>query len=184
MIDTFQWYVWPADSNLHEDFPFGPAPADSPQARRLQCLIAEARAAGVPTRVLFGVLLDWARVLEKQVQNDASHDALSEAITITDAALYRMGQTIPESLQRALESLDASEGAEPEQTPALRAAKLLGTLCAELLGRGAEADPETAWDAALVMLGALAQVVAPGALERAMADCAVLAYERLFPQGT
>jgi hypothetical protein len=71
MIDTFQWYVWPRVSDLHEEFPFGPVPADSPRARRLQCLIAEARAAGVPTRVLFGVLLDWARVLEKQTQHDA-----------------------------------------------------------------------------------------------------------------
>jgi hypothetical protein len=90
----FQWYVWPI-SNLHEGFPFGPAPADSPQARRLQCLVAEARAAGVPARVLFGVLLDWARVVERHVQDDASHDALSQAITITDAALYRLGQPIP-----------------------------------------------------------------------------------------
>lgn len=182
MIDTFQWYVWPADSNLHEDFPFGPAPADSPRARRLQCLIAEARAAGVPTRVLFAVLLDWARVLEKQAEEDAWHDALSEAITITDAALYRLGQPIPESLQLALDALDSADRGEPQQTPALRVAKLLGTHYAELLGRGGEADPETAWDAALVTLGALAQTVPPGALEPVIAECARLAYERLFPQ--
>ena len=108
MIDAFQWYVWPPDSDLHEGFPFGPAPADSPQARRLQCLVTEARAAGVPTRVLFGVLLDWARVLEKQVLDDTWHGALSEAITITDAALYRLGEPIPKSLQRALDALDAT----------------------------------------------------------------------------
>jgi hypothetical protein len=182
MIDTFQWYVWPADSNLHEGFPFGPAPADSPQARRLQCLIAEARAAGVPTRVLFAVLLDWARVLEKQVQGDAWHGALREAITITDAALYRLGQPMPESLQRALDALDAAEEGQREQTPALRVANLLGTHYAELLGRGGEADPETAWDAAAVTLGALAEAVGPEASQPIMAKCAQLAYGRLFPQ--
>lgn len=104
------------------------------------------------------------------------------AITITDAALYRLGQPIPESLLRALEALDATDGDEPEQTPALPVAKLLGSHYAELLRRGAEADPEAAWDAALVILGALAEVVAPGALEPVIAECALLAYERLFPQ--
>jgi hypothetical protein len=145
-------------------------------------LIAEARAAGVPTRVLFGVLLDWARVLEKQTQHDAWHDALSDAIAITDAALYRQGQPVPESLQLALDAFDATGGSEPAQTPALRVAKLLGTHYAEVLGRGGEADPEAAWDAALVTLGALAEVVAPGALEPVMTECARLAYQRLFPQ--
>lgn len=182
MIDTFQWYVWPADSNLHEAFPFGPAPADSPQARRLLCLVTEARAAGVPTRLLFGVLLDWARVLEKQVLDDPWHGALSEAITITDAALYRQDQPIPASLQHMLDALDTTDSAEREHTPALRIATLLGSHYVELLDRRGEADPETVWDAALVTLGALAEVVVGGALEPTMAECALLAYERLFPQ--
>jgi hypothetical protein len=52
----------------------------------------------------------------------------------------------------------------------------------ELIGRGAEADPETAWDGALVTLAALTETVGTAKVEAAMIECAHLAYARLFHQ--
>lgn len=182
MIDTFQWFVWPADSNIHEGFPFVPLPADSPRARRLLCLMAEARAGGVPTKVLFSILLEWARVLEQHVLNDESRAALIDAITVTDAGLYQLGQPLSESLQHTLDSIDELEAPASGETAALRMARVLVTLFRELLARGGEADPETTWESALVALSSLAQAAAPDAFEPAINDCARLAYARLFLQ--
>jgi hypothetical protein len=182
MIDAFQWFVWPAKSDLHEGFPFGTVPADSPQARRLQCLVAEARAAGVPTRHLFGLLLDWARVLEPLATRDAWRDALTDAIAVTDAAQYRFGKPLSEPMQAALNAIAAVEPTEEEDTGALQVAKLLVSHFAELVHRGGEADPETAWDAALVILSAIARACERDAIESAMHECAQVAHARLFPQ--
>ena len=178
MIDAFQFFVWPPDSNLHEGFPSGPMPADSPQARRLLCVVAEARAAGVRTRVLFQLLLDWARVLERHAVADVCRDALGQAVFVMDATLYRPEPPSTEALQRALESIYAVEPTD-DDTPALRVATLLGDHF-ELITRNAEADPETAWDGALVVLAAIAEAVGPTALESVMHDCAELAHNRLF----
>jgi hypothetical protein len=180
MIDAFQFYVWPPESDLHEDFPFGPMPVDSPQARRLLCLVAEARAAGVPTRVLFHILLDWARVLHRSAAGDAWRETLGQAVTAMDAALYRPEPPQPDSIQRAFAIIDAAEPGGTDDTPALRVARLLGSHFGELISRGAEADPETAWDAALLTLAAIAETVGPSATEAAMTDCAEVAYARLF----
>jgi hypothetical protein len=182
VIDTFQWFVWPVNSDLHEGFPSAPAGADSPQARRLQCLFAEARAAGVPTRVLFSILLDWARLLERAATSDRWHAKLNEAITVTDAALDREGQPLPTALRRSLVALEALEAREGEETAVLRVARLLASHFDQLILRGGEADPETAWDGALLLLGAIGDVVEARELEAAMTECAHLAYKRLFPQ--
>jgi hypothetical protein len=182
MLDTFQFLVWPPQSDLHEGFPFRAMPPDSPQARRLLCLVAEARAGGVPTRVLFKVFLDWARVLERHATADAWRDGLAQAITVMDATLERPSPPSPKSLQRAFETIDASEPGDDDETPALRVARLLGSHFGELLALGAEADPETAWDGALVTLAALAETAGPAKLEAAMTECALLAHAWLFPQ--
>ena len=182
MIDTFQWFVWPVDSELHEGFGWQAAGADSPQARRLQCLLAEARAAGVPTRVLFGILLDWARQLERLTQADAWHGKLSSAISATDAALYRPGEQAPKSLRFTLTAIEALEAGPDTETPALRAARLLASHALEIVWHDRETKPETAWDCAVSMLAAIADAVDPAELETTMTDCAQQAYVRLFPQ--
>jgi hypothetical protein len=182
MIDTFQFLVWPPDSNLHEGFPFGPMPADSPRARRLLCLIAEARAAGVPTRTLFALLLDWAHVLERCANGDAWRDALGHAVAVMRTALAEPEASPLQSLQQAFAPIDEAE-ASGDDTPTLRVARLLGGHFGELIAKGAEADPETAWDAALVTLAAIGEAVGPQAIESVMAECAQLAHRRLFPAG-
>jgi hypothetical protein len=132
--------------------------------------------------VLFSVLLDWAHLLERAAISDRWHAKLNEAISLTDAVLHRMGQPLPRALRRSLVALEALEAREGEETAVLRVARLLASHLDQLILRGGEADPETAWDAALSMLGAIADVVEARELEATMTECAHLAYNRLFPQ--
>ena len=182
MIDLFQWYVWPADSELHEAFPYGPAGANSPQARRLQCLFAEARAAGVSTRALFAIVIDWARVLDRTAPDDPWNAKLCESIAAADAALYRANNPLPKSLMLPLLAIDSLETDPIRETPTFRVAKLLATQILGLAAQPRELAPESAWEVALVVLAAIASTVEAQTREVVMIECAQRAYASLFPQ--
>lgn len=182
MIDVFQWFVWPAHSTLHEEFPCVAPAADSAQARRLQCLFAEARAGGVPTRVLFAIALDWARLLERVADADPWNAKLSETVSAADAALYRIHEPLPKSLLLPLVAIDGLETRSVDETPAFQVAKLLAGYALLLASPQREVEPETAWELALVLLGAIARSVATPALEATMRECAQRAYASLFPR--
>jgi septum formation topological specificity factor MinE len=174
MIDVSSWLLFESDSELHELFPF--ACADSPRARRLQVLLAEARAAGVDAATITAAFTGWARVIARFVPADADRVLLAQATQLADGRRYseKTAETLKVALELALESSD------DDARPAALVAAILHRLTCDAKRRR-ELGPVAVWDDARELLAILAKLAGANA-EAAIAECATIAYGLLFGQ--
>jgi hypothetical protein len=172
MMDPTPLYLWDAETLDERDL-IPAAAADSPQARRLAVLAAEAYAAGHGTALLewFG---DVARVLLLDVPSSPGHYALTRAIHATHAVLHGSHLTDAE-LRLGLSRLCELDG--PDDSAEVAAATLASWAYSHLAG--AYLSAEQAWQAATVLLAAVADASGEDP-EPTIARCAELAYARLF----
>ena len=173
MIDVSPLLLWPTDEVL-ELMPIDSA--DSPQARRLAVLAAEAQAAGHGTAVL-AWLCDLARVLLLDTPAPG-RAALVNAVLAAEAVAVRGEPPTPESRNLLVELCEpeASPGNATEAAACALAAWTLGVADRIPLGG------EQAWHTATELLAIVAQA-AGDATETTIARCAELAYWRLFNRG-
>jgi septum formation topological specificity factor MinE len=172
MIDVSSWLLFDSDSELHELFPF-PC-ADSPRARRLQVLVAEARAAGVDAAEITAAFVGWARVIARFVPADADRVLLELATQLADGLCAEpAAQDLRESLELAIESSD-------DARPAALVAAILHRLMCDA-ERRQDLAAVAVWDDARELLAILAKLAGANA-EAAIAECATIAYGLLFRQ--
>jgi hypothetical protein len=172
MLDVSPLFLWP----LEELIEFLPLPtADSPKARRLSVLLAEARAAGTPAPAVFAVLLDRSRLLQA-----SAGDQPAAVLAMAIAAADRIGRDDPSgTVVKELEEVRAA-AAEPDHPVALCAERLAAR--AQGLLEAVDMTPADAWHDANDLFAALAALTGEHA-EELIDQCAQLAYARLFPGG-
>ena len=171
MIDVSPLLLWPADDVL-ELMPI--ESADSPQARRLAVLAAEAQAAGQCTPVL-AWLCDVARVLLLELAPGTARAALVNAVAAAEAVALR-SEPLPSEVRALLVELCEREA--PAESAVEAAASALAGWTLGVVDRVPLAT-EQAWQTATELLAAVAQAAGATA-DPAIARCAELAYNRLF----
>jgi hypothetical protein len=170
-IDPSPLYLWPL-ADVIELFPC--VGADSPQARRLAVLLAEAQASGQHTAVL-RTLAEWARLLLSDVPPHAGRAALVGAIGAAEAVALRKGAALPNELRTLLTELSELEA------PALPAERAAVALASWTLAHVAAVvlTAEQAWHTATDVLCAVAEQAGDTA-DATIARCALRAHAALF----
>jgi hypothetical protein len=170
MLDVSPLFLWPLEDLLE----LLPLPtADSPQARRLAVLLAEARAAGTPPQTIFAVLLDWARLLQP-----FASDSPAALLAILMAAAGRMAAADQPGVGADDLEHARSAAADMDGPVALCAERLAAR--AQALLEGVDLTPTDAWHDGNDLLAALATLTCDRA-EEIIDECAQLAYLRFFP---
>jgi hypothetical protein len=174
MIDVSPLLLWTADEVL-ELMPIDSA--DSPRARRLAVLAAEAQSAGHGAAVL-AWMCDVARALLLDVAPAAERAALMNAVLAAEAVVVRGEPLAPEarSLLAELCEREASLGSAAAAATSALAAWTLG-VANRLPFSGVQA-----WHTATELLAVIAKAAGDVA-EPTIARCAELAYKRLFTDG-
>jgi hypothetical protein len=180
MIDTSAYALWSADDLSFTStacalpaFSIDDPQADSPRARRLQVLIAEARAAGTPWSTIIRIFVDWVGVALPELPRSESLNFLRGKLACAD------------QLMRGVIPAHSELYAEPRNrrpTSARSLAVALGggldLLAADIKSESESSaqDSAEAWTYAVALLATIADVGG----EPAIAKCAELAYRRLF----
>ena len=171
MIDVSPLLLWPAVDIL-ELMPL--ETADSPRARRLAVLAAEAQAAGQGAAVL-AWFCDIGRLLLLELPCGPGRSALVIAVTASEAVAQR-GAPVPADVRHLLREICELEA--PPASPAEAAADAIARSCLCVIDR-VHISAEQAWHTATELLAALAHVAGDTA-DAAIGRCAELAYKRLF----
>lgn len=168
-VDPSPLYLWPI-TDVIELFPMDGA--NSPQARRLAIVVAEAQAAGQATAVLC-TLTEWSRELLRRVpEGTPGRVELYGAALAAEALATREPDALPEAGRALCHEVAEISGAE---SPAERAAvELAHWVAADYAGH--VFTPEQTWQTATAILCAVHEQGGDAAIAR----CAALAHAGLF----
>jgi hypothetical protein len=183
MIDTSAYALWGDDEICFgEGYDVGDEQADSPRARRLQVLIAEARAAGTPWRMIVRIFVDWIGVVLPGLPRGESRDVLQHEIACAETLLAGRMPTEGSRLdvRRELEDLDRVPDRGPARALAIFLNSVTDNLANDILKRDVDMELPHSGDAWIWAVEGLATIDELGG-EAAIARCAEIAYGHLFP---
>jgi hypothetical protein len=175
MIDSSIFLLWedhiddPLISDSHED-PY----ADYGRARRIQVLMAEARAGGTPWTTIARILLDWIGVVYRHLPRDPARHRLDKELGDAEEIL---SGTVPPHTEAAPHPMMAPAALDLARI----AFDVVDTIAYHIKnGTPDDGDPGAvgAWMWSVETLAIVHQLGGKDAIDK----CANLAYARLFPR--
>jgi hypothetical protein len=180
--DISVFSIWQLDgSSLPDEIELavsGPL-ANSPRARRLQILLAEAVDGGAPGFAIMDVLCDWARHVERQLlPSRKDTKMLTSAIALAEQSSSTSSKKCVRAMGDLLEELGTTQGLEID-TPAVGTAMVL-LEAAMNFEAGRDVGGEFGWMVGARILGAFSLLVPASRLDDWMKTFAASAYIHLF----